>query len=197
MTLLVNVWLSHRPDGVSSLPAALAASLSTSSGPGAPPRPRFDRPVLFSPVPVEEKEGKKEKRGNETPLRQERADGMAMASGRKTGEESVVVIREPLGPTLLLELRAPAPERLLAGGLKALHSFALVCGEGSSSRISTRHEERARGFARENNVGCARAGPGGEGCAGRGLGRQGGNVGGGDDATGRRTIRKRKSEVEA
>jgi len=154
VTLLVNVWLSHRPDGVSPLPAALAASLSRSSGPGAPPRPRFDLPVAFSPVPAEENMTDAKKR-KETPSRQEKADGMV--SARETGG-SAVVIREPLGPTLLLELRAPAPDRLSAGDLKALHSFTLVCGAGSSSRISTRHEERAGGAACVD--GAARAGGG-------------------------------------
>lgn len=191
VTLLVNVWLSHRPDGVSPLPAALAASLSTmSDGPVSPLRPRFDRPVAFSPVPV----GEENEQRNETPLRRERADGMA--SAREAGE-SAVVIRELLGPTLLLELRAPAPQRLLAGDLKSLHSFALVCREGRSSRISTRREERARGVACVNIAAHAWRASGVEVCADRGLGRQGSAVEGGDDAAGRRPPRKRKCEVEA
>lgn len=119
VTLLVNVWLSHKPKGIASLPADVAGSLSNISVPLC-----FDRPGDFVPVPVE-----KEK---ETQPSQEEA-GVSIRGTKP----SSMLLNVPLGPTILLEVRAPTPERLSTGGFKENHSFALVYAEGSHSRIST------------------------------------------------------------
>ncbi|CAM9552347.1 unnamed protein product [Ectocarpus sp. 6 AP-2014] len=119
VTLLVNVWLSYKPKGITSLPADVAGSLSNMSVPLC-----FDRPGDFVPVPVE--------KDKETQPSQEE-DGVSVR-GTKS---SSMLLNVPLGPTLLLEVRAPTPERLSTGGFKENHSFALVYAEGSHSRIST------------------------------------------------------------
>lgn len=129
MTLLVNVWLSHKPKGIAPLPADVAGSLSNISVPLC-----FDRPVDFVPVPVE-----KEK---ETQPSQEEA-GVSIRGTRP----SSMLLNVPLGPTLVLEVRAPTPERLSTGGFEQAHSFALVYREGSHSRISTQQAEEVGGAA--------------------------------------------------
>lgn len=186
VTLLVNVWLSHKPKGIAPLPARIAASLS-SGGLGAPPSLCFDRPVAFSPVSVN-----KEK---ETLLRQEEA---GVPSVGETGG-STMVIKAPLGPTLLLELRAPTPQRLSTGDLTALHSFALVYREGTFPRVSTWNKEKVGAVA------CVQGskqsgGSRGDHSAERGGGRyrpvEGVTGAQADEAMGR-TPRKRKHDMEA
>lgn len=138
VTLLVNVWLSHKPKGIAPLPGDVAGSLSNNSIPLC-----FDRPVEFVPVPVEKE--------NETQPSQEETG----VSVRGT-KPSSMLLNVSLGPTLLLEVRAPTPERLSTGSLKETHSFALVSKDGSHSRISTLQVEEVRGAARttDSRRGC-------------------------------------------
>lgn len=124
VTLLVNVWLSHKPEGVAPLPADLAATLS-STGVGSSPSPCFDRPVAFFPVSVIGNE-------SEATVRRQEADGVSV----EEAAGSMMAINAPLGPTVSVELRLPTPERLSLGRLRALHSFALSCKEGVLARIS-------------------------------------------------------------
>lgn len=133
MTLLVNVWLS-KPTGIAPLPRSIASTLS---------RGRnalslcFDRKVSFAPVYLE--------------------NGALSCEEAVTrgANGSTVVIEAPLGPTSLLELRAPVCERLSAGAWKTHHSFVLLYGDGFGSRISTWHahgggHDRAVQVARVN-----------------------------------------------
>lgn len=165
VTLLVNVWLSHKPEGVAPLPADLAATLS-SGGVIASPLLCFDRPIPFIPVSIE-------KENEALARRPEKADGATM------------VINAPLGPTLVLELQAPTPRRLSAGRLKALHSFALVFREESLSRISTGHGGEAGG--------CSEGSMDEDGAERRGRGLVEGHVGREVDRAAERISRKRKS----
>lgn len=117
MTLLVNVWLGHKPAGSAPLPASVASALSRGRD---LPSLSFNRPVAFVPVPIEKE--------------------MLLET-----EPSAMVVEAPLGPTILLELLAPVPERLLStADRRSMHSFVLMYGGGCCSRISTR---RARSGA--------------------------------------------------
>lgn len=131
VTLLVNVWLSHKPKGIAPLPASIAASLSGNRGLSAQPSLCFDRRVAFSPVSIHKEE-------DTSLLRQDQA---GLSAGETKG--STTVIKAPLGPTLLLELRAPTPQRLSVGELKALHSFGLVYGDGGFPRVKTWNMDKA------------------------------------------------------
>eukprot|EP00903_Cladosiphon_okamuranus_P007847 g7590.t2 len=134
VTLLVNVWLSHKPEGVEALPADLAATLSSRS---ASPSPlfRFDRPVAFFPMSIENE--------SEALTRRQEADGVSLGEA----EVPTMVIVAPLGPAISLELRAPRPDSLSVGRLKALHSFALSCRQGRLARIIARHHGGASGVS--------------------------------------------------
>lgn len=135
VTLLVNVWLFHKPEGVAPLPADLAVSLSSRSA-SASPLLCFDRPVDFFPLSV----GKQ----NEALVKRHEVGGVS--EGEAKG--STMVINAPLGPTISVELRVPTPGSLSVGRLKALHSFALLYREGSLSCVTTRSGGGAGGLAR-------------------------------------------------
>lgn len=180
VTLLVNVWLSHRPEGVAPLPADLAATLS-SRGAGLPPSPCFDRPVAFFPVSMVGKE-------NEPTVRRQEPGGVSV----EETEGSTMVISAALGPTISLELRVPTPERLSAGRLKALHSFAVSCEDGRLARISAGYGGAAGEVAcggcstiEEGTVDDDRAERRGGGLLERDVGRE-------VDKAAERTSRKRK-----
>lgn len=128
VTLLVNIWLSHKPKGISPLPASIAASLS-GGGPSAPLSLRFDRPFTFSPVSVNDRK--------DTQLPRQEQAGVSEPRG------STMLIKAPLGPSLFLELRTPTPQRLSMGDLKWLNSFALVYRESGFPRIKTLSEDKA------------------------------------------------------
>lgn len=117
VTLLVNVWLSHKPAGISPLPARIAATLSKGV---EVPALSFERPVVFYPVSIQQ----------ETP----RSDGAV----QREAQASTVIIKAPLGPKCMLELMVPTSGRLSTGECNALHSFALLYREGCHSRIVTR-----------------------------------------------------------
>ena len=121
VTLLVNVWLSHQPLGMARLPADIAATLSGYEG---LPSLCFERPVAFLPVSVER-----------SPL----GCGYALVEvgGEKEQPEATIEFQGPLGPTSLLTLRYPTPERLSTGDRKSMHSFALSYGKGCCPSISS------------------------------------------------------------
>lgn len=114
VTLLVNVWQSHKPVGSARLPAGIAAALSKGL---ELPSLCFGRPVNFSPVLI----GKEEMRF-EMPA-------LACVEG------SVVVLKAPLGPTSLVEIRVPTRETLSADGRIVLHAFVLLYEKGCRPRV--------------------------------------------------------------
>lgn len=114
ITLLVNVWLSHKPTGSTRLPAGVAATLS--KGLELPPL-CFDRPIKSSPVLID-----KEAIRFETPA-------LACVEG------SVVVVKAPLGPTCLVEIRVPTREVLSTDGRIDLDAFVLLYEKGCRPRI--------------------------------------------------------------
>lgn len=120
MTLLVNVWLSHKPSGMARLPAGIAVKLSAGEG---FPSLCFERPVAFSPVPVEWE-----------PLGSGNAS--AGVEGQTKQPEATIEFEGPLGPASLLTLRCPTPERLSTGDWKSMHSFALLYRDGCCPSIS-------------------------------------------------------------
>lgn len=165
VTLLVNVWLSHRPEGIAPLPPELAATLSSRDA-SASPLLSFDRPVAFFPVSIGT--------DDEALVRRQEADEFSVG---ETGG-STMVINAPLGPTLFLELQAPTPGILSVDCLRALHSFALVHREGSLARISTESGGGACGVGRvecstmeEGSTDEDRAERSGGGCVEGGVGR--------------------------
>lgn len=120
MTLLVNVWLSHKPSGMARLPVDIAANLSGGEG---LPSLCFERPVAFSPVPVDW-----------APLGC--GDASVGVEREKNPPEATIELEGPLGPTSFLTVRYPTLERLSTGDRKLLHSFALSYGEGCYPSIS-------------------------------------------------------------
>lgn len=121
VTLLVNVWLKHKPSGIARLPASIAQNLSGGVG---YPFPCFEQRVSFFPVPVER-----------VPLGCGKASAR-VAEAREQSEETIE-FKGPLGPTTDLKLRLPTPERLSMSDWKALHSFELSYGEGRCPNISS------------------------------------------------------------
>lgn len=121
VTLLVNIWLAHKPSGIAPLPKSIALTLSKGLDIASI---CFDRKATFSPVRVEE----------ETVLRRGGV-GAQGVDAEGVAEASTVVVEAPLGPTVLLELRAPTVARLLTGDLRGLHSLLLIYGGKSCSRI--------------------------------------------------------------
>lgn len=179
VTLLVNVWLSHKPEGVATLPADVAVTLS-SRGASSSPLLCFDRPVALFPVSI----GKE----NEALVRRQEADGVSVGGA----EGSTMVINAPLGPTISLELRAPRPESLSVGRLKALHSFSLLCREGRLARIKARHEGGASRVARVDCPTIEEGSMDEERCERRGGGLVQGDVGREVGTEAGRISRKRK-----
>lgn len=92
----------------------------------------FGRPVEFTPVLIDNQ--------SEVPSRRQ-AKTTNSVTGRGPNQASEMIFDVPLGPTILLEVRAPTPERLSTGGLKALHSFEIFYTEGCYSRASEREKE--------------------------------------------------------
>ncbi|CAM9141125.1 unnamed protein product [Scytosiphon promiscuus] len=132
-TLLVNVWMSHKPAGIAPLPADIATSLtSRHRDPSVPFLLSFGRPVDFTPVPIV---SRKEL------VHQHQEDAGVIPLGINQASEMLIDV--PLGPTILLEVRAPSPGRLAAGDLKSLHSFEVLYGEGCNSRASKRKKDEA------------------------------------------------------
>lgn len=135
VTLLVNVWLSHKPKGVEPLPATIAAALSCGDL-SAQPSLCFDRPAAFAPVSIHEEI-------HTPPLLQQEEAGIPVRDTRGR----TMIIQAPLGPTLSLEMQTPTPQRLSMGDLKALHSFALVYREGCFPRVKARNKVKVGAVA--------------------------------------------------
>lgn len=121
VTLLVNVWLSHKPSGVAPLPRSIAASLSRASD---VPELSFERPLEFHPVSVEST----------------RAANTRGGVFETTGD-STVTIEAPLGPTCYLAFHAPSSKKLSTGDCEGRHSFLVSFEKGKDARILTRTTE--------------------------------------------------------
>lgn len=118
VTLLVNVWLAHKPAGIRPLSSSIANTLSANLRDFG--NPSFDQAIDFTPVPV----AKRCTHSEDT------------IAGRETGGAKAMMIEAPLGPTSLLQLRAPTPDSLSTGGLERQCSFVLLYGEDCRSRIA-------------------------------------------------------------
>ena len=118
VTLLANVWLSHKPSGVSPLPPDIATSLGRAVD---IPNLSFELQLEFHPVAVE---------GSETTN-----DGGNIS---ETAKGSTYAFEAPLGPTSYLEFYAPASKRLSTGDCKPRHAFVLRFERNKYARILTR-----------------------------------------------------------
>lgn len=121
VTLLVNVWLSHKPLGIAPLPHAIAATL----GRGADlPALNFEHRVAFAPVKL--------------PTDAEIRDGCV---GQGASEEgglgtNTVFIKTPLSTTACLEMYLPRSETLSTQERRGLHAFVLRSESGFRARLT-------------------------------------------------------------
>lgn len=117
VTLLVNVWLSHKPLEIAPLPQAIAAMLSR-----APDLPvlNFDHPVMFSPVRL--------------PVNDAVSNGDD--SDRGVALTATVAVKMALGTATFLEMCVPRSETMSEGKRRGLHAFLLQLEDGFRARIS-------------------------------------------------------------
>lgn len=121
MTLLVNVWLCHKPLGIAPLPQAVAATL----GRGADlPALNFEHRVEFSPVKL--------------PINAESCDSCGddgVSEGGALGRKCVF-IKTPLSTTTCLEMYLPRSEILSAQERRGLHAFVLRSESSFRARLT-------------------------------------------------------------
>lgn len=108
VTLLVNVWVSHKPLGVRPLPPGVATKLSQGC---RYPVPCFNLPMDFTPV--------------------------AVGEAAEAGAMSVQNLRAVLGSNLVLDICVPMPDALVTLGRRGLSAFRLEFGHAHPARITS------------------------------------------------------------
>lgn len=154
MTLLVNVWLSHKPLGIAPLPNVVAAILSRATDFRGLD---FSHKVNFSPVNL--------------PLESTGRDGCANSGsgggscdGNSVGDSDVapttVEIKAALAATTFIEMCLPTPEALSTSTRQDLHAFLVQFKNGCRARISSSNGSSSKSAeAVPNDLGRTRSSP--------------------------------------